>query len=272
MQKRFVYYLDINTLAIVFGMNELGVWAHTQLKVALQSSDSLASKSWKEDTLLEALECAYTTPEDTVDFEHDMLAFVYLVLSPSISSLQESKSGLNLDTCVELFKHIGFSGSVPELFGYVFAVILSLGHQSPVWKKKLTREDRAALYAAQVHLVCLRRHEGLSLQWLTLSRNLRPDVLSLTVNCHTCMKNLQAEWLTSFGQCANLNSEIPLHDISKIVLLPRYRQQIASAFRPAWKCPSKCGAGERILDAIDVRLGSLYTELAFEYRRIVREL
>ncbi|KAG8730723.1 hypothetical protein FRC12_020106 [Ceratobasidium sp. 428] len=190
MQSRFTYYLDISLLAMTFGMNDLGIWAHCQLKVLLQSSGSLASKAWKEDTLLQALRCAYIMPGDTVDFEHDMLAFLYLVLSPSTSSLQDSQSGFNLETCVGLFKRVGLLESAPQLFGYIFAIILSLGHQSPVWKENLTREDRAALYAAQVHLVRLGRYEGLSLRWLTLSQNLRPAVSFLAMDCHSCIKNL----------------------------------------------------------------------------------
>ncbi|KAG8727189.1 hypothetical protein FRC12_022729 [Ceratobasidium sp. 428] len=270
-QETFLRYLDINLLAVYFGMKGLELWAHSQLELVLQSTSRLANYAWGKDTLLQAISCANNMPKGTQDIARGMLAFVCLILSsatdPSLATQTHSAS--NLDTCVRLYKDASLPGALPKLFGCIFTLVLSLGYQSTVWKDQLTRDERAALYVAQAHFTRLHRHQELSLEWLSSPQT---TITSGEV-CHLCKQHFNALWSTSFGQCGDLNSVVPLEDIAKIARLPQYRQKFADFVQSTpWVCELHYMAGKKFLNAIDTRLGESYTKFTSEYKRIVSEL
>ncbi|KAG9074107.1 hypothetical protein FS749_014376 [Ceratobasidium sp. UAMH 11750] len=264
IQHRFVHYLDTSSLSTLFGMKSLGLWARSQLGIALRSAGVLASYGWEKATLLQAVLCARDMQEDASDVANNMLALVYLVLSFSAdTSPSQKEAALNLSS--SLFKDIFVFDQRPELFGCALTVILSLGHQSPVWREQLTREQRASLYVAQAHLTRLSQYPGLSLKWLA------SPPLTNTGACATCATHLQTFWAKTFRQCGSLDSDIPLHDVSKLVPLPQYREQLARLLSTMW-CAVNCGAKEKVLHAVDSHLKEFYTGLTSDYGRIVSEL
>ncbi|KAG8740866.1 hypothetical protein FRC10_003821 [Ceratobasidium sp. 414] len=270
-QDTFLRYLDINLLAVYFGMKGLELWAHSQLELVLQSTTRLAKYAWGKDTLLQAISCANNMPKGTHDIARTMLAFVCLTLSfsadPSLASRDHPAS--NLDASVRLYKDASLPTALPKLFGCIFTLILSLGYQSTVWKEQLTRDERAALYVAQAHFTRLNRHPELSLEWLSSPQT---TIASGEV-CHLCKQHFNALWGTSFGQCGELNSVVPLEDISEIARLPQYRQKFADAVQSSpWVCELHYAAGKKFLNAIDTRLGESYVKFTSEYKRIVSEL
>ncbi|KAG9074106.1 hypothetical protein FS749_014375, partial [Ceratobasidium sp. UAMH 11750] len=155
-----------------------------------------------------------------------------------------------LDACVRLYKDTSLPTALPKLFGCIFTLILSLGYQSTVWKDQLTRDERAALYVAQAHFTRLHRHPELSLEWL-----------------------FSPQTTITSGECGELNSVVPLEDISEIARLPQYRQKFADAVQSSpWVCELHYTAGKKFLNAIDTRLGESYVKFTSEYKRIVSEL
>ncbi|KAG9120012.1 hypothetical protein FRC07_004667 [Ceratobasidium sp. 392] len=224
-QETFMRYLDINLLAVYFGMKGLEIWAHSQLELVLQSTSRLANYAWGKDTLLQAVSCANNMPKGTQDIARGMLAFVCLILSSSAdpSLATQTHSAANLETCVRLYKDTSLPTALPKLFGCIFTLILSLGYQSTVWKDQLTRDERAALYVAQAHFTRLNRHSELALEWLSSPQT---TITSGEV-CHMCKQHFNALWSTSFGQIGDLDSVVPLEDVAKIARLPQYRQKFA---------------------------------------------
>jgi hypothetical protein len=246
-------------------MKALEIWSHSQLKLVLKSSEFLSNYAWSKDALLQALSCANnTTSGGKSGFAYDMLAFVCFVLSSSATTPSTSKhTTLNIDACVQLYKDPSLPTAMPKLFGCVFAIILSLGHQSSVWKDRLSRDERSILYAAQAHLVRLDEHRELSLGWLSRPKSL---IVSPGGGCQSCQQYFHVLWNASFGQCGTLNSAMPLEDVSKVVRLPIYRQKFAAN----WACETKCGTREETLKGIDVRLEELYAEFTSKYKRVAR--
>ncbi|QRV83234.1 hypothetical protein RhiJN_11250 [Ceratobasidium sp. AG-Ba] len=270
-QETFFRYLDINLLAVYFGMKGLELWAHAQLELVLQSSTRLSNYAWGKDTLLQAISCANNRPKGTQDVSRNMLAFVCLILGSSTDPLQSSRAhtAANLNTCVQLYKDASLPGALPTLFGCVFTLILSLGHQSTVWKDKLTRDERAALYVAQATFTRLTRHPELSLDWLSSPLT----TIAAGEVCHMCKQHFNVLWGSSFGRCPDLNSVVPLEDVVELARLPQYRQTFADAvYSSAWVCELHYTTGKKLLTAIDTRMGETYSKFTSEYKRILSEL
>lgn len=270
-QDTFLRYLDINLLAVYFGMKGLELWAHSQLELVLQSATRLAGYAWTKDTLLQAISCANNMPKGTQDVSRNMLAFVCLILGSSTDPVLSSRahSIANLNTCVQLYKDATLPGALPKLFGCVFTLILSLGHQSSVWKDKLTRDERAALYVAQANFTRLKRHSELSLDWLASPLT----TVAAGEVCHMCKQHFTMIWSSSFGRCGDLNSVVPLEDVTELARLPQYRQTFADAvYSSPWVCELHYTTGKKILTAIDTRMGETYAKFTSEYKRILSEL
>ncbi|KAF8599770.1 hypothetical protein BDV93DRAFT_293730 [Ceratobasidium sp. AG-I] len=140
--------LGIAVLARHFGMSEIETWSCSRLGPIVKSPTQVANSSWDKDTVLQAMDSAdgfdgkFLGYNACFRFASDMHTVVRLALSPFTSALQPPLSS-NLDTCVALYKDPSLPKLHPDLFGYVFTVILSLGHRSSIWANQLTREDRA---------------------------------------------------------------------------------------------------------------------------------
>jgi hypothetical protein len=265
-QDAFIFYLDVGNLALRFGIGRLESWARLQLSLVLRSADRLADSKWDKDTLLQVVSYGNEAPgDDTPNFPYGMISFVYLVLSISTGNplVPGEHFGLNLDTCVRLFMDPSLPESLPDLFGYLFAIILSLDHQSSVWKTDLTRNHRAILYAAQVQLTRLDQHAQLTLDWLV-----SPQKAATSRICGPCGRRFKPLWGASFGKLGALGSAVPSEDIATIILLPQCRQMFAKAVQSEVEvCKSRCG--EKTLYSVDQHIHYMFSELESEYQRLV---
>ncbi|QRW24716.1 polyadenylate-binding protein, cytoplasmic and nuclear [Rhizoctonia solani] len=165
--------------------------------------------------------------------------------------------------CADLYTEKDLLVNTPDMFGFIFSVVLSLGHRSRVWTR-LTREQRRVLYAGNSTLVQLCDHTDLGINWL-----LEPsEILEIFKDCPNCRNpsNINKWWSDTFGRCQGLNSPIPSEDIRYIVRLPEYRYSIswASKSQPWLPCGSKCIHTLRTY--IDEHMEALYCALAKKYR------
>lgn len=260
----FLCHLGICVTAQYFGMTELAVWSFSQLEVALKSVTGFVNSSWDKDTLMQAMSCAY---EATTSLSYSLLNFVSLALSTSAPNnplAYQQPLSSNLDTCVALYKDPDLPITHPLLFGFVFTVVLSLGHRSSVWTNQLTREDRTILYAAQVNLVSLGEDPDFDLLWLSQS----PSEIWDEGCSDSCYKDADAAWSASFAWCGTLDSNVPLVDISTLARLPSYRQLFADSTRPNFKlCKDECAS--RALLYIDTRLEEILETMHHKYEYFV---
>ncbi|KAF8598159.1 hypothetical protein BDV93DRAFT_547508 [Ceratobasidium sp. AG-I] len=221
-----VRFADLSDLALRFGMRALSLWGLSQLLPLLKSRD-LANYAWDKKILCKMLSCLSAHP--SIGDHSEILDFILTILSISIENPPTPQDSLTpiLNTCVHWYKNLSPSSHImPErtIFGYVFALILSLGHRSAVWTDNLTRADRLILYAAQAHLTCLKQDIVVDLGWIY---NPRGYYIGNTA-CLTCGKQLDSVWDASFGLCGPLSSYMPLEDVTKLVQLPKYRQAFAN--------------------------------------------
>ncbi|KAF8599773.1 hypothetical protein BDV93DRAFT_525859 [Ceratobasidium sp. AG-I] len=178
--------------------------------------------------------------------------------------MPRNQSTSTLETCVVLYKTLSTSTKKYDsiTFGYVFTIILSLGHRSPTWADQLTRDERAVLYAAQAHLTSLRKDKELDLGWLVHPRT--SSLLHKT--CSACSGCFDTVWNASFGQCGTIDSAAPLRDVSELVILPQCRHIFARGVRSSsWRCEFQCGMS--MLKKIDSKIERLFLDLAWKHRR-----
>ncbi|KAF8601018.1 hypothetical protein BDV93DRAFT_525064 [Ceratobasidium sp. AG-I] len=266
-----VRFADLSSLASRFGMIGLWRWGLRKISSLLGSLD-LANYAWDKNILCKMLSCLDNRV--CTDEASKSIDFILTILSMSIDNPAIPQNRVNsiLDTCVHWYKDLAMSPQSKYFnriaFGYVFALILSLGHRSAIWTDRLNREDRLMLYTAQAHLTCLQRDKSLDLDWLVV-----PRTYLLEYVCSTCNKKFDSAWDASFGVYLPLDSAIPLEDISKLVHLPKYRQTFAKAVRSeAWTlhCEHKdFQCGEQILEAVDSYTCLSFVSLSDKYQYFV---
>jgi hypothetical protein len=257
-QGLLLRYLYLGDTAFRFGITDLANWAWEQLGLVLKSARKLAGAKWDKLMMLKMLSHFDAMLESKPEVAFELSAFFRLILStstqshPSVVGTQPTSS---FDTCLMLYKEsLLLEEPVRSLvLGYTFVVILSLGHQSSIWKDQLTRDQRYTLYTAQAHLVSLRDNQHLDLGWIQGPK--KSQLLGL--GCSDCSERFVGPaWRLSFGLCEVLNSRIPLEDVTKLAHLPVHRQVFAETVRfPARPCKN---CGERILREIDVYLNNLF--------------
>ncbi|KAF8599768.1 hypothetical protein BDV93DRAFT_525855 [Ceratobasidium sp. AG-I] len=259
----FLCYLGISHMARHLGMYNLGSWSDSQLGLVLNSATGFVNNSWDKKTLIQA---GYFPLGESYMIVDDLSVFALLALSASAPNnpiTYQPPTLLNLDTCVSIFKDPGLLKGT-SIFGYAFTVILSLGHYSSIWTNQLTREDRTVLYAAQAHLILLEEDPGLDLSWI-----FQPSRRIWVYSCTPCTNLFNTVWGASFAKCTSLNSNIPLVDISKLVLLPIYRQFFIASTRSNPKsCRRKCA--RRVWRYIDDKLLDTFYCMACKYNYIVK--
>ncbi|KAF8593404.1 hypothetical protein BDV93DRAFT_549543 [Ceratobasidium sp. AG-I] len=249
----FLCYLGISHMTRHFGMYKLGSWSDSRLSLVLESATGFVNTGWDKETLTQA--GYFPSEEFSMTTEDDLRIFAWLALSTSIPSnpiTSQPPLLSNLDTCVAIFKDPGLLKGT-SLFGYVFTVILSLGHRSSTWTNQLTREDRTVLYAAQVHLTSLGGDSNLDLSWIS-----QPSYQDWGYFCTSCTDLVDTVWDTTFAKCSSLNYNVPLEDISRLVLLPSCRQLFIDSTRSDPKlCVHQCA--HNVWDYIDRKLlGTFY--------------
>ncbi|KAF8599763.1 hypothetical protein BDV93DRAFT_609062 [Ceratobasidium sp. AG-I] len=260
----FLCYLGAYAITRYFGMTELREWSYSQLEIVLESVSSFVNSSWDKDTIIQAMSCAQ--PMDCRN-SYNLYTFVSLALSTEARSstlAYESPLLSNLDTCVALYKDCSLPQTYPSLFGYVFSVILSLGHRSPIWINQLTREDRNVLYAAQAHLVFIGSDPDLGFSWLW-----QPLILNRCGYCSdSCTEDAETAWSASFARCGDFHSKIPLEDISNLLLLPSYRQLFADATQSRFNsCRRECA--RRMLGSIDETVEAVFAAMCRKHKYFV---
>lgn len=262
-----VRFTDLSVLASRFGMRSLSTWGVRKTSRILKSLD-LANYAWDENVLCKMLSCLDQERWSSELSEILLCIFAVLIRSIENSTMSQNSVTPILDTCVHWYKAPTLppqDGRLDEaVFGYVFALVLSLGHHSAVWTEHLTRADRLVLYAAQVHLTCIQRDNSLGLAWL---ENPRVYFLEKSL-CSACVKRFDSVWDASFGQLGRLDSPMPLEDVSKLVRLPKYRQTFANLVCcQTWELQCKKNqCGERMLHVLDTWIVLSFVSLTEEHK------
>ncbi|KAF8599771.1 hypothetical protein BDV93DRAFT_525857 [Ceratobasidium sp. AG-I] len=262
-QDAFLRYLEISMLAYRFGMSKLEAWSRSQLALVLNSLIHFINSDWDKITLLRVVHYARTL---SVALRSQMRTLVQLALSiPIPNNPLEFQPPLspNINACIALYKDPELPRTQSTLFGYIFTIILSLGHSSSVWATQLTRDDRTTLYAAQLHLVSLHNIPDLDMSWFAQPPRTLPKTLPPV--CTSCTKDVNHAWNESFARCGSIDSPIPSEDIYKLVHLPAYRQLFADSIRLSSElCEEECG--RMILDSIDVMLCRIFSNMCRKYQ------
>ena len=199
--SNFCRYLDIADLSHRFVAPRLEAWALEQLKVLSTSIEKL-SLGWASVTYqIRALNYARLIQDKTLG--HRIRTFVKLsysyLLPNSLVTLRESSIPLERKTFLAMFKYPNLQKDHPSLFGFVFCVVLSLGHEFWLHQPLLTRDDRIMLLSAHALLTPL-PFLKLELDWIegTLSEANPHGSEPGPRSCAHC--NFQATWKQYFSR------------------------------------------------------------------------
>ncbi|CAE7085590.1 unnamed protein product [Rhizoctonia solani] len=266
-KETFLKYLDIGYLASRLQIYTLANWAREQLLLIFDSTSRVAENTWDADTLLQLATLAVTGTNGSASEKFHSKAHVFLRYSlspwtvPSINMYSE----FLVDCYIALYKDPDVLATSKELFGWVFLFVVSLGHESPTWSEKLTREHRLVLYAAEVEMTSLWNSQDLEVDWLVYDDDTR---WYLDLCCDACWGHCEATWESSFGQVGPLDSLVPLEDIRRLLFLPRFRQTFAKAARSVhWPCKEQCG--ETVLALIDREIKQLCLGMSRKYEDLL---
>ncbi|CAE6436910.1 unnamed protein product [Rhizoctonia solani] len=261
--------INIGYLACRFGMLELDTWSQTQIHAILEQLFLLPrprKDGWGTQTILRFVKYMQNTCFSR--YRHELLDLMRHILSDLVQGAyeltDEVPQGAIIDICVGLYKEKDILINSPGFFGFIFAVIISLGPQSEVWCNGLTREDRRIFYAAHATFTCLSDHVDLKLGWLA-------DPAAIPEVCTECSLGLKTSWRGAFGRCNGLKSRVPLEDIRHIVALAYYRYHFRSIGR-SWD-PTRnefCGCDIKVLGVLEEHIESLYCGLAEKYKSLVK--
>ncbi|KAF8599777.1 hypothetical protein BDV93DRAFT_609072 [Ceratobasidium sp. AG-I] len=256
----FERYLNIASLANRFCMAEVETWARDQFNRVLGSSQRLSTEIWNRNTLLNALAYAKLGPD--LELEHNIRAMIECCLEP-LDGSQDSIYGGWVHSCVaQFYKHPTLKTQDPALFGYIFCVVLSAGHQSPLWKERLTRNDRYILFAAQAHLTPL--PATLPTDWIGDASKISSMVdAQVRPGCfQSCSQRFKNSFNTHFNCRTALTQNSPLTGVTALASLATRRQSLAESFKPL---NLQCKCMNQLISAIDVKMDALFTELAEKY-------
>ncbi|KAF8603027.1 hypothetical protein BDV93DRAFT_523615 [Ceratobasidium sp. AG-I] len=264
-QTTLLRYLNLADLAVRFGISDLADWAWVQLNLLLGSSDTLADCKWDFATLTKIIPHLDHIKGKT---RRNLGFFCLLALGGPIKGLvkPEIDAALNASTCAQFYQHPAYFETCwyRIIFGYAFIAVLSLGHRSSVWTERLNWQDRATLYAAQVHLNSPSETQELVVEWL---KQPRKHLIDENV-CHTCSSLFDTVWQTTIAQCGTLDPIGSPENLSRLLLLPRYLQQFTQTVQSAaWTCDFQCG--DKISHKIDTLITKLYFSLAKKHNDIV---
>jgi hypothetical protein len=266
------YLSRLGYLGGQFGLKKFDKWAQSKLQKIFVTSTERLIKSKDEHcnvlTIMDLMNYMQTT--NITDYRNEVLDRVRMVMCGLVvrayddpDQSKDLAAHAIIPTCVGLYKKKTPLINSPHIFGFVFAVVLSLGPHSPLWESELTREDRRVLYAANSILMRLCNHTDLRLGWL-----LDPTYIHEVVkDCDSCSKSpkVQSLWDRTLGKCNGLNSPYLLEDIHHIVRLPDYRQLFCDGFR-TWHCSENCR--EKLLLYIDFHIDRVYCAFTKKYKHL----
>lgn len=253
----FTRYLGIASLAHRFCMTEIETWALGQFKRVLHPHHRLSSWFWAHDTLLEALFYSQLTSDR--ELEHDVRNLVQCYLQiPSNTTLDPSR----YISIGQLFKHPTLKKQDPALFGHIFCVLLSAGYQSPLWKDHLTRDDRSKLLAAQVYMTPLPK--TLPTDWIRDSSKIDSAIdAKAQPRCfYDCSRRFRQTFESNFNFRGELDRDSPLVGITALAGLAKRRELLVVDLKSS---TSKCDCASQLLSIVDLKMDSLFTEIAEKY-------
>ncbi|KAG8736166.1 hypothetical protein FRC10_009638 [Ceratobasidium sp. 414] len=253
----FKRYLDIASLAHRFCMDSVETWALGQFKRVVQFLKSGTILFWEDADLFRAL--AYSKLTSDRELEHNVrnLAQFHISFLGSIPIIPNQTS-YRIDTLTRVYKDALLKQQDPALFGHIFCVILSAGHQSSTWKA-LTRDDRSKLLAAQVYLTPL--PPTLPTSWIQSTSEISAAVG--VQSRQSCFSKCSQQFLNRFSQLVNRSDFIkdsPLTGVTALSKLATHRRSIAEGPRLAI-----CTCYDQLLAVVDLKMDELFTELAEKY-------
>ncbi|CAE6360579.1 unnamed protein product [Rhizoctonia solani] len=322
IQELYTLYVDVATLARLFGTTKLEAWAidvlHSMFTGYGNIIDELASlaQNWSASTLAELSVLSRNTKLERPavafiqHFVHIHMKDVTGSLCPGAQvcmdlfdmlknldnedtqSTQSTQDGQLPNNPGSIVRRVGYlfgywtginsrrvptppllSGpNDPVLLGCIFLKLLSLGHRSRIWSERVTRKDKAILYAAQVQFVDASK-EFKSLRWV------RPDLPREAINvsklCPKCESNVKNDWKKFFGELSEgMGSGLPLKDVSLLTQIAGFRWKSQREWESrigscdsSWKMGFYCSS-EGLLNFLDERLRELYEEVAYRYWKL----
>ncbi|KAG8707211.1 hypothetical protein FRC11_007603, partial [Ceratobasidium sp. 423] len=272
LQRVCTLYVDIATLARMFGTTKLEVWAihalHFMFTDHHETLTRSVSRIWGTDTILRLRTLSRNT-----ELERPVASFIQYFITINLEDMTSpvcENDSRNARACMDLYDIVKKPDVDPVLLGCIFLKVLSLGHRSWIWLERMTRKDRPILYAAQVQFVNA-SSEIQNLEWLRPYPVCRELVEEYW--CDTCESKVMATWNRLFGKLGrDLGSGLPLKDV---LLLS---QVAINRWRFYEECTNElencCGRGglsflalpDGLLNYLDDNIQKLYEEVASRYR------
>ncbi|CAE6413530.1 unnamed protein product [Rhizoctonia solani] len=253
--------IELGYLGYRLGMKNLDTWVQIRICKVLRelSGRYPVPDDWDAPSIIQLVR--YMQKTSVPGYRHLIFSLMRHIISESTNtiynSIDEAPHGKIIDLCAALYKEKDLLVNSPEFFGLVFAVIVSLGHTSPVWTDHLTREDRRVLYAANTTLTCLSNQNDLEVGWIV-------DPTAIRHTCAKCSGNFDSCWEAAFSRCKGLKSRMQSEDIRHIVALPDYVAQFTSLFA------APCGCSKRFWNQAEQRMELLYRGLTERYKLLVQ--
>ncbi|CAE6421292.1 hypothetical protein ACGC1H_006718 [Rhizoctonia solani] len=255
------YLTGIGYLASRFGTTRIDAWSQRHIHDILTSWLPPYPGSWDAEFVLQLIQHMESTK--ITGYSDNILFRMRLILSSLVMDAydlnKDVPQGRIIDVCAALYNRRDLLINSPGLFGFIFAVIVSLGHRSPIWTNSLTREDRRVLYAANTILTYLGDQADLGVDWLS-----NRSVVKST--CSQCSNLVNSWWDKAFLECANFQSRVLLEAIRCVVALPSYHLhfRVLSGGKPL-----SCQCLNNINADIDRHIENVYCHLTEKYKFLV---
>ncbi|CAE7079239.1 unnamed protein product [Rhizoctonia solani] len=251
---------NIGYLGCRFGIKRLDTWSQSHLCTILRRfvATQRLTDDWDAQTFLRLVQ--YVQNTTATSYRIVLSSLMRHIMSALVKKAyeldDEMPHGNIIDICAALYKEKDLLINTPGIFGFVFAVIVSLGPHSPIWTDRLTREDRRVLYAANATLIRLSNLPDLEIGWIT-------DPSAIKVVCSQCSRNFDDIWEDAFSQCNGLKSRIPSEDVRHVVCLPAYHVYFRSISN------ADCQCSDQISIHLSQKTEALFHGLTEKYKYLV---
>ncbi|KEP51794.1 hypothetical protein V565_055810 [Rhizoctonia solani 123E] len=256
------HLMGVGYLASRFGMTRIDAWSQRHIHTILTSWLPPYPENWDTEFVLQLAQ--YMQSTTVTGYSYDILVRMRLILACLVTDAydrdKDAPRGRIIDMCAALYNRKDLLINGPGLFGFLFAVVVSLGHRSSIWTNDLTREDRRVLYAASTILTCLRDQADLGIHWFS-----NRSVLNST--CSQCSHFVNLWWHDVFSECGDFQSRVLLEDIRRVVALPSYHlrfRELADRKSFSCQCLNKINAD------IEQHIEDVYCNLTEKYTFLVQ--
>lgn len=267
----FCRYLDIADLSHRFVAPKLEAWALKQLKGQFKSIIALSLTRTTVPYQVRAL--AYARIIQDKNLEHQIRTYVEIyysyLLPETLARLQESGIQPRQSNLLALFKHPNLQKDWPSLFGFIFCMTLSLGHEFWLHQPLLVRDDRIKLLSAHTILTPLPVSK-LELGWIegTLAEtNPRGNEQELQ-SCAQC--NFQPAWNQVFSSRylkEMMERREPSGGVISLSKLVTKRMLFVRALDKLDEdCTDNCK--ERFIEFVDEKIERVFTLFAGFYKDV----